>query len=85
MSLINEQVKKLREAADFLFNAYFTEQATQMRQAADTIEILSAKLQVANSMIEAMAEEIENCYGRETELTGKAREYINNQNKGESL
>ena len=27
-------------------------------------------------LIEAMAEEIENCYGRETELSEKAREYL---------
>lgn len=75
----DEQVKELRETAE-LFDD-IDDGKRMLLQAADTIEALSAKLQAASGMIEAMAEEIENCYGRETEPTERAREYINNQNK----
>lgn len=33
-------------------------------------------------LIEEMAEEIENCYGRETELSKKAREYLSQPKNG---
>lgn len=60
--------------------------------AIDTIESLSAKVAAANmerseryygsadKLIEEMAEEIENCYGRETELSQRAREYLSEVN-----
>ena len=65
----------------------FFEIENALSQAADTIEALSAKL-AANiersdryygeekKLIEEMTEEIENCYGRETELSERAREYL---------
>ena len=33
-------------------------------------------------LIEEVAEEIENCYGRETELSKKAREYLSQPKNG---
>lgn len=85
VSMISEQVKELRIYSGVSLYARQAKAIELLKQAADTIESLSAKLQAANGIIEAMAEEIENCYGRETELTERAMEYINNQNKGEPL
>lgn len=93
MSMISEQVKELKKVSEWYkeSNNYLQK---VLLQAADTIESLSAKLakesmersskyyEEEKKLIEEMAEEIENCYGRETELTERAREYINNQSKG---
>lgn len=87
MSMISEQVKELREMADYWKSNGFEPQ-NALRKAADTIEALSEKLAEENKkqssrycgeekqLIEAMAEEIENCYSRETELSERARDYL---------
>ena len=87
MIMISEQVKELREMADYWKSNGFEPQ-NALRKAADTIEALSEKLAEENKkqssrycgeekqLIEAMAEEIENCYGRETELSERARDYL---------
>lgn len=80
---ISEQVKQIRQyVKDYrhpLHNQgveiYGTDKI--LEQAADTIESLYVKLE-GKKLIEEMAEEIENCYGRETELTKKARNYLAN-------
>lgn len=90
MSMISEQVKELRYKADVFEKSGFAVDGIvkEFRKAADTIEALSAKLTEENKkqssrycgeekqLIEAMAEEIENCYGRETELSERARDYL---------
>lgn len=92
MSMLSEQVNKIRKVAKCVYLATDKEVsddiASTLKQAADTIEALSAKLAAANmersdryygggkKLIEEMAEEIENCYGRETELSDRAREYL---------
>ena len=81
MSMISEQVRELREMADY-WKSNELEPQNALREAAGTIEALSEKLEAENKgrsgrycreeekqLIEAMAEEIENCYGRETELS----------------
>lgn len=87
MSMISEQVRELREMADY-WRSNGLEPQNALRKAADTIEALSEKLAEENKkqpsrycgeekqLIEAMAEEIENCYGRETELSERARDYL---------
>lgn len=98
MDMVREQVKELRKLAGryetlpYGREVYGT--AELLKQAADTIEALSSKLAAANvarsdrhdgeekKLIEAMAEEIENCYGRETDLSEKAREYLEQSAEG---
>lgn len=89
MSMFSEQVKELREYAEYLdwVGAEKVMKAL-ITQAADTIEALSEKPAAANmersercygkekKLIEELAEEIENCYGRETELSERARDYL---------
>lgn len=69
---VSEQAAELRKIAGWQEdrNAYVQK---VLLQAADTLEDLSAKLAKQSSLVEKMAEEIENCYGRETELTEEAR------------
>ena len=88
MSIISEQVKELRKAAKWFEGVCFPEAVKLVDEAADTIESLSAKLSAANTrqltkyneterqLIEEMAEEIENLYGRGTDLTEWARDYL---------
>ena len=92
MSMISqlvERLKKYAEQYDFLpLGREIRGTKELLRQAADTIETLSARLQAVNmerssdyyegerKLIDEMAEEIENCYGRETELSKRAREYL---------
>lgn len=110
MSVVSEQVKKLRKISNSLelFPIHdFSETSRVIREAADTIESLSTKLAAANEqslrqhryaesleakindmklqikgnevekeLIQEMAEEIENLYGRETDLTELARDYL---------
>lgn len=77
---ISEQVRELRDLADI--SGVYGQMIIQ--QAANTIEILSAKLEAscmkqdALHIIEEMTEEIENCYGKQTELTERARNYLSN-------
>lgn len=74
---ISEQVKELRRIAEeWNPNCQINPVSVTLNNAADTIESLSAKLQAANNMIEEMSEEIENCYGRDTKLTERARKYL---------
>lgn len=64
-----------------------------LNQAADTIEALSAKLAKANveqssiyydgNLIETMVEEIENLYGKGTDLTERARNYLASMDRSE--
>lgn len=79
MSMIEQQLNKIRKVANCVYLATDKEVAgdiaSTLNQAADTIETLSAKME-GKELIEEMAEEIENCYGRETELTKRAREYL---------
>lgn len=87
MSMISEQIKKLREYSNVSLYARESIARELLKEAADTIEALSAKL-AANmersercygkekELIEELAEEIENCYGRETELSERARDYL---------
>lgn len=88
MSMIEHQLKEIRNMASVLHEEKRYAAEEIMRQAADTIESLSAKLAAANmerpsrycgeekKLIEAMAEEIENCYGRETQLSEMARKVL---------
>lgn len=88
MYIISEQVKELRNTSDNIRILKLDGYAKIISKAADTIESLSAKLQAANmeqladyyegerKLIDEMAEEIENCYGRETELSKRVREYL---------
>lgn len=90
MSMISELLGKLRTyAAGYNLPPFGREiegTAELLNQAADTIEALSAKLQAAETgqpekhdaekLVGEMAEEIENCYGRETGLTEKARKFL---------
>lgn len=75
---ISEQVNHLKELSNTArSNVYSFETLSQsLREAANTIESLYTKLQAANNMIEEMSEEIENCYGRDTKLTERARKYL---------
>ena len=93
MSMISEQINKIRKVAKCVYLTTDKEVADDisgtLNQAADTIEILSAKLQAVNmersnrycgeekELIESMMVEIENCYNRTTELTERARKYLN--------
>lgn len=92
MNMIGQQVNKLRlYAKEYERMPYHREiegTSDLLKQAADTIESLSAKLAAANierpsryygeekKLIEAMAEEIENCYGRETQLSEMERKVL---------
>ncbi len=82
---ISEQVRRIRTMSDIIQHGGIK---LLLTEAADTIEDLSEKLAAVNierldgycgeekELIEEMAEEIENCYGRETELSERAREYL---------
>lgn len=53
----------------------YLEKCKEVAKLQKELETLSAKME-GKELIEKMAEEIENCYGRETELTKRAREYL---------
>lgn len=89
MNMINEQIRELRELTYAVKNemAGKYETSAALNEAADTIESLSAKLADRErldkchetgekQLIEEMAEEIENLYGRGTDLTEWARDYL---------
>lgn len=91
--MISKQVRELRGLAiDTEYNKKGIKNV--LTKAADTIEALSAKLAKANmersniyydgDLIEAMAEEIENLYGKETELTERARNYLASMERTEA-
>lgn len=77
MSMINEQIKELRKFAKYWEYSVPPKLVTQIFcEAANTIEKLYERVNESNNIIEKMAEEIENCYGRETELTEEARKFV---------
>lgn len=53
----------------------YTEKCKEVAKLQKQMKSLSAMME-EKELIEEMAEEIENCYGRETELTKRAREYL---------
>lgn len=60
----------------------YTDKCREVAKLQKELETLSAKIE-GQELIEKMAEEIENCYGRETELTRKARNYLVNMETAE--
>lgn len=81
--MISEQIKELRKLSERYTVGGHRHVGYKLKQAADTIEFLSRRQQEAKKMnydafniIEKMTEEIENCYGGETELTKRARECL---------
>lgn len=79
---ISEQVKELKDLADI--SGVYGKLIIQ--QAANTIEILSARLEASCAkqdvvyIISEMVEEIEYYYGQETELTERAKNFLSCKN-----
>lgn len=86
MSMIGTQVQTIRDIAKY--GSTFENVKAALNQAADTIEVLYAKLAAVNmeqsdryyreekELIESMMVEIENRCNRTTELTERARKYL---------
>ena len=67
-------IAELQFFKEKLYNGIFKNRVGCFDEAIKCIK----KLEKGLVLIEEMAEELENCYGRETELTQKARDFINN-------
>lgn len=56
MSMSNEQTRKLREASANAFALNYNVLSNLLREAADTIDVLSEKLAAANMEVESLYE-----------------------------
>lgn len=89
MSAISRQVRELENLSEGYTAGGHRHVGDKLREAADAIESLYERLQKAEkfdydafNIIEKMVEEIENCYGRETELTKRARQCLDRRGYG---